>query len=89
MGLPKLASDERFADVVSRYRNQDSLGRDHQRVDAHQASAADSLQAAGVPASPVLTVQDVFADEHLRARDFFEPVSHAVAGWRRQAHRGV
>jgi crotonobetainyl-CoA:carnitine CoA-transferase CaiB-like acyl-CoA transferase len=28
----------------------------------------------------VLTVQDVFADEHLRSRGFFEPVSHAIAG---------
>ena len=82
MGLPKLASDERFADVVSRYRNQDSLDGIISEWTRTQdkASAADSLQAAGVPASPVLTVQDVFADEHLRARDFFEPVSHAVAG---------
>ena len=28
----------------------------------------------------MLTIPDVFADAHLRARGFFEPVSHAVAG---------
>jgi crotonobetainyl-CoA:carnitine CoA-transferase CaiB-like acyl-CoA transferase len=29
---------------------------------------------------PVLTVQDIYSDDHMRARGFFEPVSHAVAG---------
>jgi len=82
MGKPELIRDARFADVVSRYRNQDALntiiGEWTRAQDKH--AAADALQAAGVPASPVLTVQDVFADEHLRARGFFELVSHAVAG---------
>ncbi|HEU4759409.1 MAG TPA: CoA transferase, partial [Dehalococcoidia bacterium] len=35
---------------------------------------------AGVPAMPVLSVPEVFADEHLRARGFFEPASHSGAG---------
>ncbi|MDO8616731.1 MAG: CoA transferase [Dehalococcoidia bacterium] len=82
MGRPELARDKRFADVVSRYRRQDELdaviagwtgGRPPQE-------AAEALQAAGVPAMPVLRVPDVFADGHLRERGFFEPVSHAVAG---------
>jgi crotonobetainyl-CoA:carnitine CoA-transferase CaiB-like acyl-CoA transferase len=29
---------------------------------------------------PVLSIPEVFADEHLRARGFFEPVSHPIAG---------
>jgi crotonobetainyl-CoA:carnitine CoA-transferase CaiB-like acyl-CoA transferase len=82
MGGPELASDGRFADVVSRHRNQDALdglicgwtrGRTKEEV-------AEALQAAGVPASPVLSVPDVFADPHLRARGFYESVSHTVAG---------
>ena len=82
IGHAELAQDERFADVVSRYRNQGALdeiivGWTH-TID--KTAAAEALQAAGVPAMPVLTVQDVFADEHLRARGFFEAVSHAVAG---------
>jgi crotonobetainyl-CoA:carnitine CoA-transferase CaiB-like acyl-CoA transferase len=82
IGSPELTADERFADVIRRYRNQDAMdgivSEWTRTQDKH--AAADALQAAGVPASPVLTVQDVFADQHLRARGFFEPVSHAVAG---------
>lgn len=82
MGLPPLAEDERFADVVSRHRNQGEL---NEIVAAWTASqdrwqAAESLQSAGVPAMPVLSVPDLFADPHLRTRGFFEPVSHSVAG---------
>jgi len=79
---PDAAKEERFADVVSRYRNQDALdGIISEWTLTHDnEAAAEALQAVGVPASPVLTVPDVFADEHLRARGFFEPVSQAVAG---------
>ena len=82
IGKPELARDERFADVVSRHGNQDALDSviNEWTRGQDKAAAADALQAAGVPASPVLTIPDVFADEHLRARGFFEPVSHAVAG---------
>jgi crotonobetainyl-CoA:carnitine CoA-transferase CaiB-like acyl-CoA transferase len=82
IGRPELAGDGRFADVVSRYRNQDALdaviGEWTQQQDKH--AAAEALQAAAVPAGPVLTVPGVFAGTHLRERGFFEPVSHAVAG---------
>jgi crotonobetainyl-CoA:carnitine CoA-transferase CaiB-like acyl-CoA transferase len=82
IGHPQLPHDQRFADVASRHRNQDVLDqiiaswtRGHQKD-----AAAEALQAVGVPAMPVLTVPDVFEDPHLRARGFFETVSHAVAG---------
>jgi crotonobetainyl-CoA:carnitine CoA-transferase CaiB-like acyl-CoA transferase len=84
IGRPEMTADERFADIVSRYRNQGALDAIISEWTRRQdkSAAADALQAAGagVPASPVLTVPDVFADEHLRASGFFEPVSHAVAG---------
>jgi crotonobetainyl-CoA:carnitine CoA-transferase CaiB-like acyl-CoA transferase len=79
---PDLAHDERFADVVSRHSNQtglDEIIREWTSAQEKQA-AADALQGVGVAAMPVLTVQDVLEDDHLRARAFFEPVSHAVAG---------
>ena len=82
IGRRELATDERFADVVSRYRNQDALDAlvsDWTR-ERGKDEAAEALQAAGVPASPVLSVPDVFADSHLRARGFFENVAHSVAG---------
>jgi crotonobetainyl-CoA:carnitine CoA-transferase CaiB-like acyl-CoA transferase len=84
----ELARDERFADVVSRHRNQAPLDDIIALWTREQdkRAAAEALQAAGVPAMPVLTVQDVFADEHLRSRVFFEPVSHVVAGdWEMEA----
>jgi crotonobetainyl-CoA:carnitine CoA-transferase CaiB-like acyl-CoA transferase len=81
VGRPELAKDDRFADVVSRYRNQDALdeivaGWSRERM---TGAAAEALQAAGVPAMPVVSVPEVMDDDHLRARDFFELVSHAIA----------
>jgi crotonobetainyl-CoA:carnitine CoA-transferase CaiB-like acyl-CoA transferase len=88
IGLPALADDARFADVVSRRRNVAELDRilaGWTREGDKQAAAA-SLQAAGVPAMPVMTIPDVFEDLHLRERGFFETVSHEVAGeWEMEA----
>ena len=82
IGRPELTSDGPFADVVSRYRNQDTLDgliSDWTR-ERTKEEVTEALQAAGVPASPVLSVPEVFADPHLRARGFYESVSHSVAG---------
>jgi crotonobetainyl-CoA:carnitine CoA-transferase CaiB-like acyl-CoA transferase len=82
MGRPELTEDERFADVVSRHRNQDALDAlvsDWTR-ERGKEDVSEALQAVGVPASPVLSVPEVFADPHLRARGFYESVSHSVAG---------
>ncbi len=85
IGWPDLARDERFADVVSRHRNQGELldpisawtrQRSHEQ-------AASELQAAGIAAAPVLSIPQLMANEHLNQRGFWETVVHAVAGiWR-------
>lgn len=82
LGQPALSRDERFADVVSRHRNQNSLDEIIRAWTGEQTKeeAAASLQSAGVRAVPVLSVPEVFADEHLRARDFFELVAHHFTG---------
>jgi len=82
MGRPELALDGRFADVVSRYRNQDALDGlvSAWTGERTKEEAAEALQAAGVPASPVLSAPEVFKEPHLRARGFYESVSHSVAG---------
>ena len=82
MGRSDLAADTRFADVVSRYRNQDQLDgivREWTRQLTPQA-VTGALQAAGVAAAPVLGVPALFDDAHLRARGFWESVSHPDAG---------
>ena len=82
IGRQELADDARFSDVVSRYRNRAEL---EEMVSAwtserpHRDTAAE-LQAAGVPAMPVLTVPELVEDPHLGERGFFEDVTHREAG---------
>jgi len=49
------------------------------RVRDHNA-AADLLQAAGVPAAPVMANWEVFTDNHLNDRGYFVPIRHPRAG---------
>ena len=78
MAIPGLAEDTRFADSLSRIRHRDVLDaivsewtqpQDHYEV-------AHKLQAAGVPAGPVLDARDLFTDPHLAARNFFDQIEH-------------
>jgi crotonobetainyl-CoA:carnitine CoA-transferase CaiB-like acyl-CoA transferase len=45
-----------------------------------QATAARELEAAGITCGPVYVNRQIFEDEHIRARGFFEEVTHPVAG---------
>ena len=42
--------------------------------------AMESAQAQGMPMSALNTMEDVFRDPHLRAREFFTSIEHPVAG---------
>ncbi len=82
IGRPELADDPRFTDSLSRYRNQDALDveigawtREQDHVDAFYA-----LQAAGVPAGPVMTPDEIYADPHLQARDVWQDVTLKMIG---------
>ena len=82
IGRPELARDPRFADVVSRRHHHDELdaivaGWTRGRS---QDEAARAMQAAGVSAAPVLKIPRLMQDKHLRARGFWESVTHAGAG---------
>lgn len=82
IGRQQLVGDPRFADVVSRRRNQDELDPiiGSWTATRTQDEAARELQAVGVSTAPVLRIQRLMADEHLRARGFWETVTQADAG---------
>lgn len=82
MGVPELADDPRFADAAARHKNQAQLDEiiGEWTANKTQDVLSAQLETAGVPCAPVLTPRDIFHDEHLRARRFFERVTHAEAG---------
>ncbi len=82
LGQPALAQDARYADVVARHSHRKELEEIVASWTRQQTKeeAAAALQAVGVAAAPVLSVAEVLADPHLRARGFFEPVAHPEAG---------
>ena len=71
----------------------------HQRHDAIDAAisewtrgremwnAVEALQAAGIPAGPVMTAADLYGDRHLAVRDYFETIDDPDAGQHRYISR--
>jgi len=70
MGTPALAADERFANAVERSKNHeaidDLIGRWTAEHDLVELEA--TLNEAGVPATRIFTMADIFADPHYAAR---------------------
>jgi crotonobetainyl-CoA:carnitine CoA-transferase CaiB-like acyl-CoA transferase len=82
IGQPALADDSRFADALSRWKNQAELDEivaawtcqhDHYAV-------MRILQAAGVAAGPVLSADELLADPQLVARGFFVEMEQPEVG---------
>ncbi len=82
MGRDDLADDTRFADVVSRYRNQEELDAIISAWTRRRTAqkTADRLQKAGVAAVPVLSGNGLTQDRHIRARHVIDKVEHPVLG---------
>ena len=82
IGAPQLARDARYADVVSRYRNQDDLEPAIASWTRRQtpSEAMRILQEAGVPAAMVNRQTLMHGDAQLAARGFFEEITHPVIG---------
>ncbi len=82
LGNPDWTKDEKFSDSLSRYKNHDGLdkliGEWTREHDAYEVMHL--LQKEGVPAGPVLDEKDAYGDLHLRARGFFEELTHADCG---------
>ncbi len=79
---PELATDERFRVNAARVRNSDELtallaegfaGRTREAI-------IGALDRAGVPAAPINTVDQVFAEPQLRHRGMLQHLAHPLAG---------
>jgi crotonobetainyl-CoA:carnitine CoA-transferase CaiB-like acyl-CoA transferase len=82
IGQPALAADPRFVSLEARLANHDELDAiiEAWTADKDHYDAFHALQAAGVPAAPVLNAAEVFADPHMQARDDWQQVKHPEAG---------
>jgi crotonobetainyl-CoA:carnitine CoA-transferase CaiB-like acyl-CoA transferase len=78
LGKPEWSTDARFGDQLTRWHHRAELDQlvaeVTQEWDSHELMYA--LQAVGVPAGAVLGSKDLLFDPHLRARQFYEVVSH-------------
>lgn len=78
----RLFDDARFSSPEERRANEGELERAIAELvsDRDRDELAQSLQAVGVPAWPVLSSVDVLEDEQLRERGFWRSLNHPVLG---------
>jgi crotonobetainyl-CoA:carnitine CoA-transferase CaiB-like acyl-CoA transferase len=82
LGRTDLVDDPRFADVVSRKRNEGQVDPiiAGWTVQHERDEAVDLLRSTGVPVAPVQTSADLLADAGLAARGFFTVVDREFVG---------
>jgi crotonobetainyl-CoA:carnitine CoA-transferase CaiB-like acyl-CoA transferase len=82
LGVPELVDDPRFATPASRVANRKALEAvlEPRFATAPTAVWIERLEAAGVPAGPVVTYDQVFQDPHVLARAMVVEVDHPRAG---------
>ncbi len=82
IGRPELAADERFSTNPQRVRNRDTLVPI--LAECMAAGERDSwlaaLEAAGVPAGPINTLDQVYEDPQVLAREMRRELPHALGG---------
>jgi crotonobetainyl-CoA:carnitine CoA-transferase CaiB-like acyl-CoA transferase len=82
IGAPALAADPRFCDNAARMAHLDALGAALAPLFLRHTTAEwlDALDAAGVPAGPVLSIAEVLEHPQTRARDMVPEVEHTRLG---------
>jgi formyl-CoA transferase/CoA:oxalate CoA-transferase len=82
LGRPEWIRDERFADSLARLRNRGELTDEIEgALAAHDVSHwVECLNRAGVPAGPVLDLEQVFADPQVLAREMLVELPHPEVG---------
>lgn len=91
VGLPELATDERFVDFDARRRNEHELLPMLQQVFATRSVTEwmRDLTAEGIPCSPVQSVGEALADPHTEARGMIIETEHPRFGTVRQVASAV
>ncbi|MFH1486443.1 MAG: CoA transferase, partial [Chloroflexota bacterium] len=82
IGDPSWAKEERFADMLSRWKNQEELDKliGKWTVGHPPYEAMHVLQKVGVAAFPSMTGKDIFTDPHIADRGFAPVVDHPLIG---------
>jgi CoA:oxalate CoA-transferase len=82
LGRPEWIRDERFADSISRIRHREELTAEIEAAlaDDDVGRWVERLNRAGVPAGPVLDLEQVFADPQVLARDMLVELPHPEVG---------
>jgi len=89
-GSPAVHQDK-FATAYDRLQHQDEVDEIVSSWTANQGQyqVMETLQAAGIPAGPVLNARSLLADPHFQSRGFFESVEHSpLTGLGRRAYIG-
>ena len=77
-----LIERDEFKDNASRLANREALEIELENTLAEKTSEQwlEVMDKAGVPAGPILTMSEVWADEQVQARDLDVPLEHPTAG---------
>ena len=82
MGMPGLATDQRFLNGKLREENRDVLNAAIAEVALTRTVAewVESLNAAGVPAGPIYKLDEMFADPQVKVTGIAQPLDHPKLG---------
>jgi crotonobetainyl-CoA:carnitine CoA-transferase CaiB-like acyl-CoA transferase len=82
IGHPDLETHPDFATIEARFRHRPQLRETLEAILSANGSAhwLAALEAAGVPAGPIYSVDEVFADEQVQHLGIATPVTHPVLG---------
>lgn len=82
IGKPALASDAKYASNATRVANREQLCHELAEVIAQESCAfwLRALESEGIPCGPINTIDKVFDDPQIKAREMLVSVKHPLAG---------